>query len=438
MTASAPALVQLGATRDGLDPYRDAAAARGLPAVLVETPAYLAWRGRLGRAPFDEEIAVRQPHDPAQVLAALRDAAVRPAVLLAGFERYAAAAFDAAATLSVPPALPGRPPFRAPDKARQRALLTALAPQVRQPRHSTDGQGAGVPYPRVVKPVDGGGGLGVHLVEDEREDHRARRLLARTANYGGGAFTGVLTEEYVSGTEYSVQGVAHDGRAHVLSVCEKIVLLEPETGGAPGPEPGPETGPEPGRGPRGFREAGHLMLPPSAADPGLCALAQRALTATGYRDGPFHLDAVAAHDGGLYFLEMGYRLSGGGLVALVERAVGARWADLALAAHLGEEPVPHAPRDRGGPFYGQLACTHPGQVHRAGELARAGARVTVLPAAPVPPEASLDPAHAAVLASDRKRHAAVLGRVVVRGEDPDAVRRLLTDCATLPTRVSAP
>ncbi len=65
----------------------------------------------------------------------------------------------------------------------------------------------------------------MHLVEDEREDHRARRLLARTANYGGGAFTGVLTEEYVSGTEYSVQGVAHDGRAHVLSVCEKIVLL---------------------------------------------------------------------------------------------------------------------------------------------------------------------------------------------------------------------
>ncbi len=86
------------------------------------------------------------------------------------------------------------------------------------------------------------------------------------------------------------------------------------------------------------------MLPPSAADPGLCALAQTALTATGYRDGPFHLDAVAAHDGGLYFLEMGYRLSGGGLVALVERAVGARWADLALAAHLGENP----PRTRPG------------------------------------------------------------------------------------------
>ena len=36
--------VQLGATRDGLDPYLHAARARGMQAVLIETPDYIALR----------------------------------------------------------------------------------------------------------------------------------------------------------------------------------------------------------------------------------------------------------------------------------------------------------------------------------------------------------------------------------------------------------
>ncbi|MEV0253493.1 ATP-grasp domain-containing protein [Streptomyces sp. NPDC050732] len=419
MAAPAPAFVQVGATRDGLDPYRVGAATRGLTTVLVETPGYLAWRRQLGRAPFDKEIPVEHPHDPRRLLAALHTAGVRPAVLLAGFERYAAAAFDAAATLAVPPASGNQPPFHAPDKAGQRTALARSAPQVRQPRHALtrqDHSQVAIPYPRVVKPVDGGGGLGVYLVRNAEDERRARRVLARTENYGGGAFTGTLTEEYVAGTEFSVQGVARHGRAHVLSVCEKLVLLEPA----------------PEDGLCGFREAGHLVLPPATADPRLAALAQTCLTTFGYHDGPFHLDAIAARDGGLHFVEMGFRLSGGGLVALTERALGVRWADLALDVHLGAVSIPdlQAPPDNQGPFLGQLACTRPAQLDHAARLARTGASVDILPAAPVPDEASLDPAHAAVLASDRQRHAVVLGRVIVQARTREDARRLLTDCAT--------
>lgn len=419
MAAPAPVFVQVGATRDGLDPYRAGAAARGMTAVLVETPGYLAWRRRLGRTPFDEEIPVERPHDPGRLLAALHTAGVRPAVLLAGFERYAAAAFDAAAALSVPPASGNRPPFHAPDKAGQRTALARSAPEVRQPRHALAGQDhseAAVPYPRVVKPVDGGGGLGVFLVKDAEEERRARRVLARTVNYGGGAFTGTLIEEYVAGTEFSVQGVARHGQAHVLSVCEKLVLLEPA----------------PDEGFCGFREAGHLVLPPATADLRLPTLAQTCLKAFGYHDGPFHLDAIAARDGGLHFVEMGFRLSGGGLVALTERALGVHWADLALGVHLGEVTAPGlpAPSEDQRPFLGQLACTRPEQLDRAARLARADAPVDVLPAAPVPGEVALDPAHAAVLVSDRQRHAVVLGRVIVQADTREGARRLLTDCAT--------
>lgn len=419
MDAPAPILVQVGATRDGLDPYRASAAARGMTAVLVETPGYLAWRRRLGRAPFDKEIAVERPHDPGRLLTALHAAGVRPAVLLAGFERYAAAAFDAAAALSVPPASAHRPAFHAPDKGRQRMALARSAPQVRQPRHTLAGQEhaePAIPYPRVVKPVDGGGGLGVFLVQDAEEERRARRVLARTDNYGGGAFTGTLIEEYVAGTEFSLQGVARRGQARVLSVCEKLVLLEPA----------------PDEGLCGFREAGHLMLPPATADPRLLALAQTCLAAFGYHNGPFHLDVIAGQGGELHFVEMGFRLSGGGLVALTERALGVRWADLALGVHLGEETPPGRPavtHDQ-GPFLGQLTCTRPEQLERAAILARAGTPVEVLPAAPVPGEASLDPAHAAVLVSDRQRHAVVLGRVIVQANTPEGARRLLSDCAT--------
>jgi hypothetical protein len=401
--------VQIGATRDGLDPYLDCARRRGMPAVLVETPAYLAWRRGLGRRDFDVEVAVSAPDDPVQVAGALGRSGLAkpPGLVLAGFERYVESAFALAARWAVPP-FPGVGTGFVPvGKGSQRDALRRDRPRVRQPgyAHRTgapEGDTGWIPdtvrYPQVVKPVDGGGGLGVFLVADADERARALAVIGELANYGGGAFAGVVVEAFVAGTEYSVQGLAYGGRARILAECEKLVTREPSD--VPGLY--------------GFRELGHICWPGASGSPGLGQLAQDCVDATGYREGPFHIDVVAGPDGP-YFLEMGFRLSGGGLVGLVERATGLRWADLAFAAHLGE-PLPE-PAVATELVVGQVNVRDEADLAAAEELRSHGVRVDTVRFPPVPAGHDSD-----ALASDRIRHTGFAGRVVVSGTDVDEVR----------------
>ncbi|MEF3116139.1 ATP-grasp domain-containing protein [Streptomyces chrestomyceticus] len=434
MAAARDAFVQIGATRDGLDPYLHCARRRGMPAVLVETPAYLRWRRRLNRLPFDLELAVADPDDTGQVGSALRAAQVVPALVLAGFDRYVPTAFRFARAAHVAPwPYTGRH-FTPVDKARQRAALRRHAPEALQPGYvqvapaavgtdgeeadglGADGRGtygpdlpAALAFPQVVKPVDGAGGLGVTLVRNSAERALALRDAAAAVNYGGAAFSGLLVEEHVPGTEYSVQGIAWDGRARLLTFCEKVVL--PERNGAL----------------QGFRETCHLAAPGPAAPPGLTALAQDCVSATGYAEGPFHVDVIK-NDRGLFFIEMGFRLSGFGLEALVTRVSGLNWAEQAFAAHL-ERKAPGRPPDTGRrrPAAGQLLVTDPRQLARAETLPAPQVRVQVSP--PVPGPDGFTERELAGLASDRRRHAAVLGRVTVEHDDPAWVRDRLLYCA---------
>src|SRR5947209_7750552 len=85
--------VQIGAARDGLDPYLAAAHCRGLEAWLIDTPEYLAYRDQIpGLRPFDRQIAVDLPSDPRRVAEALGPFLPRVRLALAGFDRYTAAA----------------------------------------------------------------------------------------------------------------------------------------------------------------------------------------------------------------------------------------------------------------------------------------------------------------------------------------------------------
>ena len=49
-------------------------------------------------------------------------------------------------------------------------------------------------YPRVIKPVDGGGGLGIWLVEEPSQLDAAVTKLVETMNYGGRGFSGFIVE----------------------------------------------------------------------------------------------------------------------------------------------------------------------------------------------------------------------------------------------------
>ncbi|MGW0468232.1 ATP-grasp domain-containing protein [Streptomyces sp. NPDC003027] len=440
MSEVSNAFIQLGAARDGLDPYLECARRRGMPAVLVDTPAFLKWRRHLGRQPFDIEIPVATPEAADQVAVALRAARVVPAFTLAGFERYAQSAFLLAAQERIAPWPHCGKDFTPPDKASQRAALALRASEVLQPgyvhvcRDDLDGfhgedpattattvtaayQRAPAPsldplaFPQVVKPVDGAGGLGVYLVRDESERDRALREAAATFNYGGAAFTGLLVEECVQGIEYSLQCLALDGKARILSVCEKVVLPERE-GVLPG-----------------FREAGHIAAPGADAPCDVKALAQSCLEATGYQEGPFHIDLI--RDGrGPYFLEMGFRLSGFGLVTLVERATGVSWAEATFTAHLDrQEPVGFG---SGGvrKATGQLVATDPRQLARAHELAAGHPGVHVHASPALPEQGDFSAREWETLASDRQRHAAILGRVTLEADSEEEVRDLLRHCAT--------
>lgn len=402
-----PDFVQIGATRDGLDPYLEHARRRGLRAVLVETPAYLRWRRALRRRDFDVELAVDDPQSLRRTRAALAEHGIAPRLVLAGFERYVTCAFGLASLLKVAPWPSAGPDFRPLDKSGQRAALAEATPPPRQPwfRRLDDVDPARAEYPCVLKPTDGGGGLGVYLAEDAVTLRRGRERIRGLRNYGGGVFSGAIAEEFVPGPEVSLQGVAYDGEPALLSVCEKLTGLEPD-----------------GTGLLGFREIGHVARPGDAADPRLRELARRALRASRYRQGPFHLDAIDSGAGPV-FIEMGFRLSGGGLVSLVEQATGADWAGLSLEAALGAAPPPE-PTGRGRAV-GQVTVVTESELDLAARLDHADATVRIDRIAPADPSVTFTAAELESLASDRLRHTGSLARVRISAPEPATVRRLL-------------
>ncbi|MEU2870313.1 ATP-grasp domain-containing protein [Streptomyces olivoreticuli] len=410
--------VQLGATRDGLDPYLDCARRRSLRAVLVETPAYLRWRKLLGRRPFDLEIGVEEPQDPEQVREALAAAQVRPALLLSGFERYVYTAFSLARSLRALPWPSAGEDFRPLDKQELRSAVRRVAGHLAQPRHlllgaETGGETEEIGYPQVIKPVDGGGGLGVLLVRSPDRRPAALKYIESLANYGGGEFTGVVTEEFVEGPEVSLQGVAHSGKPTLLSVCEKLTAVEDIPDAA-------ELA--------GFREVGHIARHGNTVSPELLELAQSCLDATGYREGPFHIDAILGPDGPV-LVEMGFRLSGGSLVALIKQATGADWAELVFRTHLdGADPRQLVQPD-GTKSIGQIRAVSADQLTAAAAIAPAGCSVEVVPAGPTPSFAELTADELTVLASDITRHSGSVGRVLVTSAQDGDVRSVLSSLA---------
>jgi len=419
--------VQIGATRDGLDPYLDVSHERSMPAVLVETPAYLRLRRQLGRRPFDIEIPVARPADAEEVRCAIAASGLAVALLLPGFERYTASAYAVAALLGVPPRRGAAERFMPPDKADQRAMLAAGAPSVLQPAHVVVSLGAigarvdpaRIRFPAVVKPSNAGGGLGVFMVGGPAQLARAIEQIRGMTNYDGGSFERVLIEEHIEGVESSIQALSYLGRAILLTACEKIITRE-QTGVAGGL--------------LGFREAAHIVVPRGRATEELEAFAQKCIDATGYRDGPFHVDLIQ-NARGMHFVEMGFRLSGGGIVGLVQKATGLRWAELSFLTHLDRlAPAFAAPSGKG--CVGQATLASPAEMDAAARLRARGLHVEI--------ERFQSPKHAfdesecaeaAGLASDRLRHVGFAGRVTVYTRNRDEARAHLRGC--LAARIGA-
>jgi len=405
--------VQLGAARDGSDPYLRTAHSWGMKAVLIETPDYIRLRKALKRQEFDQTITVEHPSDPYQVAEAITQLPETPTLLLAGFERYIYSAYAAARMLRTLPYFP-EDTFIPLNKAEQRIAISHANTSILQPKyyvlsdHDISAQKlTDFCYPLVVKPIDGGGGLGVFFVSNFEEVEEALSELQSITNYDGGAFQGIEVEEYVSGDEYSVQGLVQDGQSTILTFCKKFVLIEPAANAQPL---------------HSFREVGHIAIRGDRVGAPIKQFAQTCVDVFKYKNGPFHIDMVRSSPR-YYHLEMGFRLSGFGLVRLVQRVSGYDWAEETFASHLGK-PALQSAQPSESPYMGQFTAVSQTEIDNARQLQSLGHRIEIqLFNNPELTNTSNR------LKSDLTRHAGSIGRITALAATFEEVENLLKTCS---------
>lgn len=215
--------------------------------------------------------------------------------------------------------LPGNPPSAmraARDKAAVRELLSDA--DVGQPRYTIvdsasdlDRAIATVGLPCVVKPVDESGSLGVRLCATREEAaEQVAVLLAVEVNARGlPRARNVLLEEYVTGSEFSVELFGGD----CVGVTQKSV------GGSPW-----------------FVETGHIFPAPQPAHvvAALVDTARRAVAALGIGFGPSHTELRLGSRGPVV-IEVNGRLAGGMIPELIRLATGVDLLEQQIRAAVG-------------------------------------------------------------------------------------------------------
>lgn len=401
--------VQIGATRDGREGYMEAAHRRGMDAVLVERPEQLTLRQAAGRRSFDATIALASPADHDSVRRELERLGAPIRLVLAGFERYTACAHSLSKLAGLPHGGPG---FSAASKLEQRRTLTRDAPWVLQPRYCAVSPEplatlpGDFPYPAVLKPIDGAGGLGVMLVRNPQQLLDSLNHAAPLRNYDNAELRGWMVEEYINAPEWSIQGICRAGVCRVLSACSKVIASEPLSGL-------PSVA--------GFREVAHIARGPANVPHAFLRFAADCAAAFGYRDGPFHIDFREGADGPV-FIEMGFRLSGAAVTDLVREVSGVDWAEAVFASMLREET---SEETLCGP---QLPCSV-AHVLAFSQLqvdlaARAAAHHEIRIEPIRSPREALSPEVARALTADLSRHTGPVARIQIRGRDVNQVRTL--------------
>lgn len=409
--------VQIGATRDGLDPYLSAARSRRMGAWLVETPTYIQCRRLLGRREFDFTLPVAQPANPEAVLRALAENGIKPALVLSGFEQYTECAFTVADRLGISLQVDRdytAAAFKPMGKAAQRKALALMTPWVRQPWFLTLDPGQDIPYeeieahlPLVIKPVDSGGGWGVCLAQTLIEVKQALATLRELPNYDGSHFSGVLLEEFLLGSEASVQGICYLGQARILTYCEKTITHEKAFANLDL---------------FGFREVGHLAIPGEHTPGQVVSFVSDCLRAVNYPDGPFHIDLMNTPEEPA-FIEMGFRLSGGRLAEVVRRVSGSDWGEDVVAWFLEQKRgVSTAARDRA--CVAHLVTRVAAEIEAARDLQARGHNVQIELQSPLRTIGYLSTQQAHLLKADLGRHVGSLGNIWITTTEIEELRYL--------------
>ncbi|MDS1269615.1 ATP-grasp domain-containing protein [Lipingzhangella sp. LS1_29] len=155
-------------------------------------------------------------------------------------------------------------------------------------------------YPVVLKPLASAGTDGVHICSSRAEAHEALERILGQANIFGAPNDAALCQEYLTGTEYVLNGIACQGK-HVFTEGWRSDKINNN----------------------GFRvyDTQYLFY---VGDPGFTELSDyvaAACTALGIVNGPFHAEVMHT-DRGPVLIEVGARIAGGADPYVVESCLG--------------------------------------------------------------------------------------------------------------------
>ncbi|ARB82707.1 MULTISPECIES: ATP-grasp domain-containing protein [Yersinia] len=393
--------LQIGATRDGQNPYCAVAQRQGYFTVLIEMGDFIDYQSLCVSLPFDMILPVNHPENPVEVLQAYMSAGFlqQPRVVLAGFEAYNQSAGRVRAMVSHSP---DHHSFIPLDKYAQRMALKKASAACLQPDFrffssvpSIKSARDVLAYPCVIKPVDGGGGLGIWLVTSPEDLDAAINKLATTMNYGGRSFSGFIVESYLQGEEYSLQGVVCNGQPWALTCCQKVIEITEHNDGN-----------------ISFYESGHVAIGASQLPGSFVNLMRQCCETFDYRQGAFHIDFIVVQ-GVPYFLEMGFRLSGMGVVNLVRETTGLNWAEIAFNIEQGKSFEGIADLQHSHAV-GQLRLRQVACLSAAELWVHQNQRGRVLPPVHFP---QLNVTSESTLYADLTRHAGILGTLRLTASD---------------------
>ncbi|MFJ6613249.1 ATP-grasp domain-containing protein [Streptomyces sp. NPDC091289] len=226
--------------------------------------------------------------------------------------------------------LPGNDPSRAISCRNKRIMARAFAehgvpaPTTVTPRTLEEAydlvEAAGLSYPVVVKPAEQSGSWGVSVVHSDEE--LATAFAAAQSHlfqmpHGIPLDPHVIVQEYIGGTEFSIETVAVRGVVTPLFPYDKFT-----TGGAR------------------RAEFGHTV-PAELDDASVDTLQRAAVSAAqalGVTDGIAHIELKLLADGTTRVIELGARLPGDHIVALMRQARGIDEARIYVQVALGLEP----------------------------------------------------------------------------------------------------
>ncbi|MYQ96672.1 ATP-grasp domain-containing protein [Streptomyces sp. SID4946] len=247
--------------------------------------------------------------------------------------------------------------------------------------------------PCVIKPADGAGSTGVTVLTDPARAVGAWRTAARSPRgmYGLPPDPRVLVQDYVAGTEYSVESITQHGTTTHLCATRKTVTQGTHR-----------------------VEVGHSL--PAALPPGteraVHQEVERAITAVGIRNGASHTEVIVDGNGRCSVIEIGARLGAGHIGVLLRHALGIDpWTAL-LDTALGR-PAHLTPTRRAYASVRFLTSPHTGRL----------AAVTGLPKEdPGVPAVYLRTAVGQTVGPAQTNRGR-LGHFIVTGPDPGAVER---------------